>query len=104
MYQFLIAVIIVLSILLMMVILLQSSKGGGLAGSLGGGQIGNMFGVRKAADFLTKATTVLATVLLLLIILVNLFFLPGKGKTEIESVIQSGQTTLPQPQIPTKPN
>ena len=100
MYTILITLIIIFSILLMMVILLQSSKGGGLAGSLGGGQIGNMFGVRKAADFLTKSTTILATLLLVLILVVNLFFLPGKGKTGEESVIQTGQTSVPPPQIP----
>ncbi|MEK7819182.1 MAG: preprotein translocase subunit SecG [Bacteroidota bacterium] len=100
MYSLLIVLIIIFSILLMMVILLQSSKGGGLAGSLGGGQIGTMFGIRRASDILTKSTTILATLIFVLILAINLFFLPGKGKTSQESVIQTGQSTVPPPQIP----
>lgn len=44
-------------------VLLQSGKGGGLAGSIGGGMAtSSVLGGRTASNFLTKATTILATV------------------------------------------
>lgn len=102
MYTLLVLTEIVIAIVMIIVILLQNSKGGGLAAGLGGGNIGTMFGVRRASDFLSKATTYLAATFIILAIVINLFFLPGKGKS-VESVIQSGQTTtVPAPQIPTQ--
>jgi len=80
---------IVVSILLMAVVLMQSSKGGGLAGSIGGGSMGTVFGVRRTADFLSKATIALAAVFIGLCLIINIFFLPGK-QTGTESVIQRG--------------
>ncbi len=84
---------ILVIILLMLVILMQSSKGGGLAGTFGGGQVGMMFGVRRTADFLIKATQILGAVFIILSLAINLFFLrPATSATE--SVIQrSGGTT-----------
>jgi len=102
MYSFLVLLEIIISVLLIIVILLQNSKGGGLAAGLGGSNIGTVFGVRRASDFLSKATTYLAGAFIILALAINLFFLPGKGKTA-ESVIQSGQpASVPAPQIPTQ--
>jgi preprotein translocase subunit SecG len=92
MYTFFIAVEILISILLMIVILMQASKGGGLAGSLGGSNLGTVFGVRRTSDFLTKTTTILATLFIVLALFINLVVLP-KGERAQESVIQSN----PQP-------
>ena len=100
MFTFLVLLEIVIAVLLIIVILLQNSKGGGLAASFGGGNIGTVFGVRRASDFLTKATTYLATAFIVLSLVVNLFFLPGKGQTSQESVIQTGQTSVPPAQLP----
>lgn len=100
MYAFLVAIEIIVSILLVVIILMQSSKGGGLAGSFGGANIGTVFGVRRTADFLTRATTILATTFIVLALLINIFFLPTKGTSTKESVIQSGQATVPPPQLP----
>jgi preprotein translocase subunit SecG len=100
MYSFMVAIEIIVSILLIIVILMQNSKGGGLAGSFGGGNFGTVFGVRRTADFLTRATTVLATTFMVLALIINIFFLPGKGASSKESVIQSGQTTVPPAQLP----
>jgi preprotein translocase subunit SecG len=101
MFGALIAVEIVASILLILVILMQSSKGGGLAGSFGGGSMGTVFGVRRTADFLSRATTILATIFIALSILINMFFLPGKHEAG-ESVIQRGgtPTAAPSPMPP----
>ncbi|MSQ45426.1 MAG: preprotein translocase subunit SecG [Ignavibacteria bacterium] len=100
MFTFLMIVEIVLSILLILVIIVQSSKGGGLASSMGGGNIGAVFGVRRTSDFLTNTTTILATLLIVLALVINLLFLPGKNTRDAESIIQSTQTSLPPPQVP----
>ena len=100
MYTFLIVVEIIIAVLLIIVILMQNSKGGGLAAGMGGANIGSVFGVRRASDFLSKSTTYLAGAFIIIAVVVNLFFLPGKGKAQ-ESVIQTGQaTSAPAPQIP----
>ena len=60
MFTLLIVVELIISILLILAVLMQSSKGGGLAGTFGGGNVGVVFGVRRTADFLTRATQILA--------------------------------------------
>ncbi|MBI3578364.1 MAG: preprotein translocase subunit SecG [Ignavibacteriales bacterium] len=96
MYTFSLVVEIIVSILLIIVVLMQASKGGGLAGSLGGSNLGTTFGVRRTSDFLTRTTTILATVFVALALFINLVVLP-KGEKIQESVIQSSpqQTSLP---------
>jgi preprotein translocase subunit SecG len=59
-YGILIALQMIVSVLLVVAILLQSSKGGGLAGVAGGMMSSTVFGGRSAANFLSKATTILA--------------------------------------------
>ena len=107
MYTLLMTLSTIIAIFLVIVILLQSSKGGGLAGTLGGANMGTMFGTRRTADFLSRATWWLAGIVAILTIVANLFFLPGKVTQEQRSVIQEAgrqnipQTpTLPQEQLP----
>jgi preprotein translocase subunit SecG len=106
MYSILIVVSSIIAILLIIMVLLQSSKGGGLAGTFGGAQMGTMFGTRRTADFLSKATWWLGGTLAGLAILINLFFLPGQSTSEQrESIIQSGRQTPPQnPSLPPQTN
>jgi preprotein translocase subunit SecG len=105
MYSFLIIIATIAAVLLIVVVLLQSSKGGGLAGTFGGaggGNMGAMFGTRRTADFLTRATWWLAGMVGVLAIVINLFFLPGQTTVEQRSIIQqSGRTNIPQ--TPTLP-
>jgi len=96
MFGALIALEIIVSIMLMIAILMQSSKGGGLAGSFGGGSMGTVFGVRRTADFLGRATTILATAFIVICLITNIFFLPGK-KTSSESIIQKGSAPVAMP-------
>lgn len=57
---------ILVCLFLIIAVLLQSSKGQGLAAALGGGGgSSSVLGGRSAASFLSKATTVLATVFML---------------------------------------
>jgi preprotein translocase subunit SecG len=79
---------IIISILLTVAVLMQSSKGGGLAGTFGTGGMGTVFGVRRTADFLSKATQILATLFLLIALAANMFFLPGKTGAAAESILQ----------------
>jgi preprotein translocase subunit SecG len=105
-YAFLVILEIIIAILLIVVVLMQSSKGGGLAGSFGGASagFGNMFGVRKTADILSRMTTILGTAFIALAFLINLFFLPNKASNQQKSFLQSqGQRSLPAQQVPQVP-
>ncbi len=81
---------ILICILLIIVILMQSSKGGGLAGTFGGGNVGMVFGVRRTADFLIRATQVLAASFIVLALVINVFFLPSRTSANVESVLSKG--------------
>lgn len=96
MFGILVAIEIIASIFLIIAVLMQSSKGGGLTGSLGGGSMGTVFGVRRTADFLSRATWILATAFVALCMIANIFFLPGRSANS-ESVIQRGAATGPAP-------
>jgi len=99
MFGFLVVVEILISILLVVVILMQSSKGGGLAGTFGSSSMGTTFGVRRTADFLSRATTILASVFIGLALIINFFFLPGSADTG-DSIIQSGTPTQAPSPVP----
>ena len=79
MFSLLMVVEIICCLLLIVVILMQSSKGGGLAGTFGGGNVGMVFGVRRTADFLIKATQILAGTFIILSLVVNILFLPNRS-------------------------
>lgn len=100
MYPLLMTLSVIIAIFLVIVVLLQASKGGGLAGSFGGaGQFGTVFGTRRTADFLSKATWWLGGSLMVLAVIINLFFLPKVGASA-ESVIQGRQTVPTAPSVP----
>ena len=101
MYTFFIIIEILVSVLLMVAVLMQASKGGGLAGTLGSSNMGTVFGVRRTSDFLTKTTTILATLFMVLALFINLVILPRTSQSK-RSVIQSGPqpTALPPTEQP----
>jgi len=66
---FLLVIFVIVCLLLMLSILLQSGKGEGLSGTFGGSS--QYLGGRTAATFLTKATTTLAAIFMLLSILLG---------------------------------
>ncbi len=79
---------VIICFALIIVVLLQSSKGGGLAGAFGGGGGGQtMFGGQETATFLSKATTYLA-VLFMLLSLSLAFLSSRRGQAQSESIIK----------------
>lgn len=98
MFTVIVILIILLCVLLSLVVLAQAAKGHGLAGGLGApGGVGTMFGVRRASDFLVKATIVLAGTFMLLSLVANRLFLPSTGVTNImrEGALPSANPVLP---------
>ena len=64
----------VICVLLVAVVLLQKSKGDGLSGAFGGGgALTASFGNRGAASLLSKATTVLAVLFMVVSFLLAIF-------------------------------
>jgi preprotein translocase subunit SecG len=95
MFGFLLLFQVIVCILLIVVVLMQASKGGGLAGTFGGGSVGMVFGVRRTADFLTRATQILAGIFMVLSLVINMFFLPRATGSDVESVPQLPPTLPP---------
>lgn len=62
MFTFLLVVHVIIAVVLVGVILMQRSEGGGLTG----GSPAGLMSARGAGDFLTRATTILATLFILL--------------------------------------
>lgn len=62
MFTFLLVVHVIIAVALVGVILMQRSEGGGLTG----GSPGGLMSARGAGDFLTRSTTILATLFILL--------------------------------------
>ncbi len=83
MFGLLLAIYVLVCFALTTVILLQSSKGGGLAGVFGGSNMGTVFGGRGAATFLSKMTTVLATLFLVMSLFLAMIVRGGGGQESL---------------------
>src|SRR6476660_5128712 len=64
-YYVLVTLYVLVCFLLLVVVLLQQGKGGDIAAAFGGSSSQTAFGARAGATFLTRATTVLATLFML---------------------------------------
>ena len=82
MTTFLFILFLLVCVLMTITILLQSSKGGGLAGTFGGSSMGTVFGGRGAATFLSKTTTILAILFLLMAFLLSKFEAGNTGGSD----------------------
>jgi preprotein translocase subunit SecG len=66
MYNIVLGLHVFVCVLLIVSVLIQSGKGGGLGSTFGGGSSNNMFGPGAPANFMQKATTIIAACFLLL--------------------------------------
>ncbi|MBI4721353.1 MAG: preprotein translocase subunit SecG [Chitinivibrionia bacterium] len=91
-YKIILAFHIIVCFALIIVVLLQSSKGGGLAGAFGGGGGSQtIFGGQETATFLSKATTYLAV--LFMVLSLSLAFLTSRSQgRKQESVLRRAAT------------
>ncbi len=100
MQTILLVIHLLLAITLVIIVLLQRSEGGGLGiGGGGGGGPGGMLSGRGAANILTRATTVLAT--LFIATSLGLAMLAG-GSSAPRSVVDE-PTSVMDEQAPTEP-
>ncbi|WHO40364.1 preprotein translocase subunit SecG [Sphingobium sp. AP49] len=91
MFTFLLVVQAIVAALLVTVILMQKSEGGGLG--VGGSPAGFM-SARGAADFLTRSTTVLASLFVLLSIVMAVIASVRHASSDIDtSLVKSAPTT-----------
>jgi protein translocase, SecG subunit len=103
MYTVITILVIIVSILLTGIVLIQNSKGGGLAANFASGN--QTFGVRQTADFLEKATWILAITLIVLCILLTAFISTGRSERQnaIQQRIEQQAPVQGQPEFPTIP-
>jgi preprotein translocase subunit SecG len=82
-------VIILASILLIIVVFVQNPKGGGLSSEFGSSQ--QLGGVKKANEFIDKATWTLAGTIMVVSIILTIKMMPPKTKTVETAVPETGQ-------------
>lgn len=90
MYIVIVSFILLTCVLLALVVLVQNSKGGGLAANFSSQN--QIMGVRKTADFLEKATWVLAIALVVLS-LVATIAIPRKVNVDSEGGLKTEVST-----------
>ena len=97
-FNLLIGLHVFVCLLLILVVLLQSSKGSGLAGAFGGGGGQTMFGGQETATFLSRLTTYLAVLFMVLSLLLA-FLSSRRSVTGPHSIVREAarqnQTQLP---------
>lgn len=91
---------ILITLALIGVILIQRSEGGGLAGMGGSNPTGGLFSARGAANLLTRATGILAT-----LFFVNCLLMGALSKNQISRTSSILDTTVPTtPSVPEESN
>jgi preprotein translocase subunit SecG len=95
-HLFVVTLICIVAILLIITVLLQNSKGGGLAGTFGSAGATQVLGVRRTADFLSKATTYLAAAFMILCVLAEFTTGSASSSESNESVIQKSAPAQPE--------
>ncbi|KZN37810.1 preprotein translocase subunit SecG [Pseudoalteromonas luteoviolacea] len=96
MYEILLVVYLVVALALIGMILIQQGKGADMGSSFGAGASATVFGSSGAGNFMTKTTTVLATVFFVLsIALGNLTAGQIKQTDQWENLEAPAATTVP---------
>jgi len=78
-YYLIVALYVLVSLVLIGVILLQQGKGGDIANAFGGGGSQAVFGARSGATLLTRATSVLAALFVVLSLVLTAWGQRGAG-------------------------
>ncbi|MGE0090684.1 MAG: preprotein translocase subunit SecG [Bacteroidales bacterium] len=101
MYVLVSVLIMIASILLILIVLVQNSKGGGLASNFSASN--QVMGVRKTADFLEKATWILAAGVLVLSLVASMTIPRGEveERSKIEQQVNNAVDPTQMPQFPT---
>lgn len=73
--------IVLICLLLIGAILIQNPKGGGVDSTFGGAATNQMLGAARSADFIEKATWILAALLLVLCVASSLMVGAASGET-----------------------
>jgi preprotein translocase subunit SecG len=104
------ALIFIVSLVLVLLVIIQRSKGGGLATNLqGGAALAQQMGMRKATDFVEKATWYSMGGIALLAILANIAIASSAGdvpETDTPRSVEAARraaaapTAMPQMQVP----
>lgn len=96
MYEILMVVYLVVALALIGMVLIQQGKGADMGSSFGAGASSTVFGSSGAGNFMTKSTTVLATIFFVLsIVLGNLTTGQIKKSDEWENLEAPAATTAP---------
>lgn len=96
-FQFLTVVQALVAAALVAVVLMQRSEGGGL-GLGGGGSPAGLMSARGAADFLTRATAILATLFVVLSIVLAALAVGGTSNREVDATLDRTVTPANNPQ------
>src|SRR5512141_1354634 len=99
-YVVLVSLYVLICFLLLVVVLLQQGKGGDIAAAFGGSSSQTAFGARTGATFLTRATTVLATLFMLGAFALGVMGRHTSGGSVVSGVQGPAQTTPTPPQLP----
>ena len=78
---FLIVIHTIVSLLLIAVVLMQASQGGGLSGTFGGNAASSVLGGQNAGNVLSRITTWLATLFLVLAVIISVLSGPNDEST-----------------------
>ncbi|MDK1313071.1 preprotein translocase subunit SecG [Pseudoalteromonas ardens] len=96
MYEILLVIYLVVSLALIGMILIQQGKGADMGSSFGAGASATVFGSSGAGNFMTKTTTILATVFFVLsIVLGSLTASQIKQADEWENLEAPASTVVP---------
>lgn len=89
-FGFLVTLYVIVCLFLCLLVLIQSDKGGGLSGALGGGMsnASALLGTQDTANILTKATSVSATLFMVLCIVISLVVARGVVNQGSRSALQ----------------
>jgi preprotein translocase subunit SecG len=101
-FYLVLTVYVLVSFLLLVVVLLQQGKGGDIAAAFGGSSSQTAFGARAGATVLTRATTVLGAMFVMVAFVLSIMGRTGGGSVTsgLEGPAPTQQTAPALPELP----